>query len=331
MSSLIAAGITAAAGLGSSAINAGMQARTNAMNKQQADEAYRRQVEAIKEQNIYNSPAMQVARMKAAGLNPSLAYGADGALVGEQTDLPAYSPIPAESPNIGSLGNVASSAIAAGLSVREQENRNDLAIAEITTKDAQTFAYLMQGHLSSAQEHEVLSLLGYRIDNLESSTDLNNAQIERFAKLNEVSDEEMKEIRSRIGLNDEQVKTLASQYKLNQAQVYRIFQSLPHELNLMDAQAAFAFVQSDVGRATIEKIAADIYDMDFYHQLNSQKFIWDKDKFKTELDYKMQLFEFDKHRWKSDYRQRFMLGVSDNVSKVSGTIVGAAIMKGLVP
>lgn len=323
MSGLIAAGITAASGLIGSAINAGMQARTNAMNKQQADEAYRRQLEAIKEQNIYNSPSMQVARMKAAGLNPSLAYGADGALTGEQTDIPAYSPIPSESPNVGNLGNVAASAIQAGIDVREQENRNNLAVAEITVKDSQTFAYLMQGHLSRAQVEETLSLLGYKISEIESRVrknysdiEMNDAEIERLSKLNEVSDEEKKEIQSRVRLNEQQIKTLASQYDLNEAQAYRILQMLPHEIALSDSQTAFNYVQSNEGNKRIEYIAQEIGDMSFYRELSSKKLDWEREKFVAELKVK-----------RTEYYKDVGIHLMDNIGRISGFVVGASGMR----
>ena len=83
--------------IGTSVINAASQARTNAINRAQAEDAWRKEMTATREMNVYNSPSMQVARLRAAGLSPTLAYGANGEAVGNQSTIPAFNPIPAKS------------------------------------------------------------------------------------------------------------------------------------------------------------------------------------------------------------------------------------------
>lgn len=73
------AAITAGAGLLSSYINYRAQKKLNAQtytyNKELAQDAFRRNVQMWNMQNAYNTPAAQMARLVAAGLNPNLIYG----------------------------------------------------------------------------------------------------------------------------------------------------------------------------------------------------------------------------------------------------------------
>lgn len=64
--------------------------KTIAANLQQADLAYQRQVQMWNMQNEYNSPEAQMARFKAAGLNPNLIYGQGSA--GNASSFPQYQP-----------------------------------------------------------------------------------------------------------------------------------------------------------------------------------------------------------------------------------------------
>lgn len=75
----IAAAVAGGAGLASSAINALSTARQNRLNRQWTEERYNiEKADALSfwnTQNEYNSPAAQMQRLKAAGLNPNLVYG----------------------------------------------------------------------------------------------------------------------------------------------------------------------------------------------------------------------------------------------------------------
>jgi len=81
-SPLVVAGIAAGAQLAGSGINAASQGNQNRKNRKFAEHMYEKQrTDALTDQqfqNEYNSPAAQMARLKAAGLNPNLVYG-DGA------------------------------------------------------------------------------------------------------------------------------------------------------------------------------------------------------------------------------------------------------------
>lgn len=69
----------AAIGAASSGVNALTQGRQNRKQRKwaskEAEKAYQRNIELWNMQNEYNAPEAQMARLKAAGLNPNLVYG----------------------------------------------------------------------------------------------------------------------------------------------------------------------------------------------------------------------------------------------------------------
>ncbi len=77
---LLAAGIgAAAASIFGSVLNAQSQQRANAMNMKIAKYQNAWNLEQWNRENEYNLPTAQMARLKAAGLNPNLVYGSGGA------------------------------------------------------------------------------------------------------------------------------------------------------------------------------------------------------------------------------------------------------------
>lgn len=307
--------ITAVGGLASAGLNALSQARTNAVNRQQAEYAFRQQQAAIDRMNEYNSPSQQVLRMKAAGLNPSLAYGADGAMVGNQSDVPAYNPIPSEAPNIGNIGSTLADSIRTGIEVKDLERRNALAVAEIALKDAQSFQSVMNGNLSDAQRQEILTMMGYKIENLESATQLNwDNVLKARAEVAKIVDER-KEIQSRCKLNEQQIKTLAAQAHLSATQAYAILQRLPYELLQMDADTALSWVQSDVGRATFDKINREISHIGFVEWANNRDFDFNKESTVAGLEMR-----------KYESKVNTMNHVMDNMTRIISFGIGANAM-----
>lgn len=59
------------------------------VNQQLAEYSFNKNQDAIQAQNQYNSPAQQIARYQAAGLNPALMYG-PGASAGDQSSVARY-------------------------------------------------------------------------------------------------------------------------------------------------------------------------------------------------------------------------------------------------
>lgn len=66
--------------------------KTNQANRDLSELGYQHDVDMWNRQNEYNSPAAQMARLKAAGLNPNLIYGSGaGGAAGNSSQLPHYS------------------------------------------------------------------------------------------------------------------------------------------------------------------------------------------------------------------------------------------------
>ena len=278
-----AAIVTGIGALASSGINAAMQARTNAQNRRQAEEAFLKEQLAVRQQNEYNSPAQQVLRMKAAGLNPALAYGADGAMVGNQSDVPSYQPIPSESPGIGQLGSSLADAVRTGIEVRDLKIRQDMAVSEMAVNDWQNFLAFTAGQLNTSQTTRTLELLGYEKDEIESRINLNEIDFDKAKEEIENLKAERSEIRSRIGVNEEQVKAIAAQTKLSVTQVYAIMARLPHDIAQMDAQAAFAWAQEAVGREEVKRIARETAHIGYIESADRRDFDFTKNKTVAEL------------------------------------------------
>lgn len=138
------------AALGAAGIQAGSQAAqgrkerqhdvdmanlTLEQNLELADYEYQQQLEMWNRANEYNSPAQQMARLKAAGLNPNLVYG-KGAQQNMASELPKYQAPTADFQNVasgvkaGEIGDRLTGGALGLLSqyyqVRSQAQQNDL-------------------------------------------------------------------------------------------------------------------------------------------------------------------------------------------------------------
>lgn len=308
--------ITALGGVASAGLNALSQHRTNAANRAQADYAFQQQQRAIQRMNEYNSPSQSVVRMLSAGLNPSLVYGADGSMVGNQSEVPAYNAIPAEAPSVGNLGSAMSDAIRTGIDVKDLEIRKDLAVAEIALKDSQSFLAVTSGELNQSQKQEILSLLGYKIENLESQTQLNWEGVLKTRQ--EISNlkAQKNEILSRIGLNEEQMKLLSAQTGLTEMQCYRLAQLLPHEIMNMDAETALATMNASLSQEEALKLDRDIMHINFIERLEGQKFDFEKGS-----------WEVEQIKWEKDYRANRVENFVDNLTKIYTFGVGASALR----
>ncbi|UPW40833.1 DNA pilot protein [Sigmofec virus UA08Rod_6554] len=94
LGSLIGAGVSALGGLFSSGTsyrqNKKLLAQQNQYNIDMANLAYGRDLDMWNRQNVYNSPKEQMARLKAAGLNPNLMYGSGSAATGNASSSPSF-------------------------------------------------------------------------------------------------------------------------------------------------------------------------------------------------------------------------------------------------
>lgn len=299
----------------SGAINMYSQHRANAVNREASREAFERQRDAVQRQNEYNSPSMQVARMMAAGLSPSLAYGASGDVVGNQTEVPEYSPIPAEVGQVGDFGAAFREGVGTEMDIRKQMMSEDLAVAEIASRDAQTFLAYTQGYLNEAQEKRTLELLGYEIESYEAENTLTWDRVLNIREQTENLKFERSEIQSRTNLNEAQISELAARVGVEEAEAYAILAKLPHEIFQMDANAAYSYAASAECREKIVNLANERFDMAFYRNMADRKFDFEKQSWKNEQD-----------KWIAEYKQSRADHFADNVTKILTVGLGAAAM-----
>ncbi|UPW41452.1 DNA pilot protein [Dipodfec virus UA23Rod_1363] len=94
VASLIGSGISSLGGLFSSGLSYRSQKKLlrqqNEYNLDMANFAYDRDLDMWNRQNVYNSPSEQMARLKAAGLNPNLMYGSGSASSGNAGSAPSF-------------------------------------------------------------------------------------------------------------------------------------------------------------------------------------------------------------------------------------------------
>lgn len=136
---LLLAGISAATGIGQTMLNNGA---TRAANNRAFDNSvamYERQrKDSLTDrafENEYNSPAQQMARLKAAGLNPNLAYG-NGAVQSTSVSTPKTT---MSTPDVKAMQyqNVAADSIQTYLQAKFQDAQIDKIIQDTKTSQSQ--------------------------------------------------------------------------------------------------------------------------------------------------------------------------------------------------
>lgn len=229
---LIASGISAGGNLFS-------QIHTNTANRRSEQDARAFNERQMRLMNEYNSPFQQVQRLRAAGLNPALAYGADGAVTGSQSSPVTGNPVVNSAPQVDYSG-----VIQAALSVREQQNRNNMADAELALKNAYTLTetfkqqkYDADTELGRENLRQLELMLNPRLDKIRSEIDLNEELKRTNQTLQHVNE-------TRCKLNEAQTKLVQVNEKI-------ALETLPYTIKHLNAETAMLYMQS-------EKFANDI-------------------------------------------------------------------------
>lgn len=192
--------ITAGSSIISSLVNRGA-------NKSLSNNAYRQNMQMWREQNAYNSPVAQVARLRAAGLNPALAYGGNGEVVGNSGEAPAldYGGVynqPLVSPNAVMQGIEAAGDVTQMALSRSQKDLNDArtitelregVLKGIDIKYADETAKAALANVRARTDNVVMDTerLDKTIDNIIATKNLTGEQIKQLEFLNEWTDRTM--------------------------------------------------------------------------------------------------------------------------------------------
>lgn len=147
--------------------NAQQQEKQNQFAEQQATTAYNRQVQFWNLQNAYNDPSQQIARMRNAGINPTLAYS-QGGLNNVGAATPAVNQGSTNAPVSGSYSGSASPA-----SMSEATNSivNGInATKDLEVKDSQIVANQAAAGAAAAKAREDnASARGKELENIINS------------------------------------------------------------------------------------------------------------------------------------------------------------------
>lgn len=225
-------------------------------------------------ENAYNSPAAQMARYKAAGLNSDLIYG--------QQNLAAASPemtagdgsLPTDVSNLANKQTIGESVMQAA-STRLTNAQAKLAESQANKTDVETTGQGYQNDIlkSDAAFRDALNSGAVDLNNMslkvsEKGMQLTDAQIGKLRKECDQIDQNIEqsraavdEIRQKISnlktdqainrlrylmdakLNEATIKKLASECNLNYIQAKSIIQKLPHEI--ANIQAATSKTRAD--------------------------------------------------------------------------------------
>lgn len=231
---LIGGAMSAATALGGTAMRNSAQRRENQL-------AFEREKQQIKEQNAYNTPSAQMARMAAAGLNPNLMY--QQGEQGLQTDSAHYTPAELES-GVEPLGNIGSQVITDLVGIKDMENKTALAESQVLLNSSTAGFNIANTHFTKIQGKKVIELLGMEKEIMRTQAELNAAQ-------KAVAEETVDKVRAdkqasmaRAGLDAAQ----ASKISTEEAQIIALFPS----------KEAFLKADTEARRAMAAQAAAQI-------------------------------------------------------------------------
>lgn len=275
------------------------QHMANKRNKQESELAYRRQQQQIAQQNQYNSPAEQVSRLRAAGLNPNNAYGAEGSTVGNQESAAEYEPTqysPVVNPGTGQ----ASEMINALVGLREQRNKDALAIAEQALKSGQTFQAVMSGELSAMEKRQISELLDLQKTDYQVRIAKNEQDIEESIKRCQNINQQIDESKKRMKLTDKEIQELDSIITLNGIKGSEILALLPARVRNMDADTFLKYIQADEGKVMLKNIEEQTVNLGFYRYMERQKFALENSKF----DFNVTTWNKGLEQWRIEQRNQ---------------------------
>ncbi len=272
-------------------------------NKYFQERQYQQQQEAVNAANEYNTPANQMARLQAAGINPFTAWSNGQGSSGTQPSVPSGSSgsvglgsvgLPsAISPNFQLSQSFSSFANAFKALAEAKKTGVDTSLLEETFDDmvkkiksetiqSEALAVIQQIEASVKNEKEgaIIKNLLKDLDKKQSEIDLNmlkglteNEQQEYISKQKDKLDEEIKEIISRTNLNHQQSALL---YKFAELRQQAEIDEIRSRIHLNNASATNQLTQAEDSRATrqarINNLKADSRLKDSLSQLNEREF-----------------------------------------------------------
>lgn len=164
---VVAAGLTAAAGIGSNVAqtiaNSNLNKKNRAWQEKMFDQQYQRNVELWKMQNAYNTPAEQVKRLRQAGLNPNLLYGNGSAATGNAGEISAAD-VPSTPTSVPYDFSQASNGLASGIAMYQNWRMNELNMEKVRSQTENINANTIYQQSMSRGQDTKNKLLGVDLD-----------------------------------------------------------------------------------------------------------------------------------------------------------------------
>lgn len=273
--SVLAAALGGAATIGATMIN-------RAADKKLSQEQFKVNQEQWNLQNQYNSPSQQVARLKAAGLNPAIAYGGNSSVTGNSDPAPNldYGDVIASSPVIDPT--VASNVFSQLANVT----------ADVDLKRAQTENYQANTartkKLTNAEYDQLTSVTRYnealtdvavkQLDELQNKIQLLDLDIDEKKMLNEILEnskdarikaytlendltaENIKNVNKQTSVYEETINNLIADTKLKVSQKAVADEqkyNVKQQTYLFQSQMRVLAEQAKVFKQEVKKISAD--------------------------------------------------------------------------
>lgn len=284
--SLIGAGI-------SSIFNLGSSIYTNWQNKKFADIQYERQKRDIAAQNAYNSPAAQVVRLRAAGINPAMAFqNGISASAGEQSAIASYQRPEYSVPTLDSQA-----VVSAFTDVGRLENERKSTAASVLKMEKETKTLVQDLDFKIRNQPQLLRQAEIAIEQGEANVDKTRA--------------EYKKVVADTALANINVDKVAQDMGINAVGLMRTIMMLPREMLNMDADTALKYSQSEKNR----------WDMVMAYANLVAAFR------KQNLDYSLGMTSIAATLSGQDVQQTGnVLGLVESILSVAGTIIGASII-----
>lgn len=229
--SAIAAGANAAVQLGSSM-------KSLRKNKKFAEYQHELNMKAWREQAAYNTPEMQMRRLRAAGLNPNLAYG-NGTIANTQDTPPPQYQAPTANFTPGNFD--LQRPIELGLQALFQKSQIRQIEQSVATGKAQESLLAAETAVKLIEESQKMFDLGVSKELRKTTIDTAKAQLGEILKGIEKSDSEIMRNVSQTALNYSNSGYMIAKTREADAMADRIVQMTPREIDNLRSQTALNY------------------------------------------------------------------------------------------
>lgn len=301
-------------------------------------------LEQWERENFYNSPISQMARLRAAGLNPDLMYG-QGTTGNSFSSPQMTSGAPSEPQDMSAMLSERSfgQTIQQMIDKEQQRRMNEAQIEAIRAtareKNTNADATELESAIAQAREGRDAELFGFTLRNTRLLGDKTEAEIKSIFQGIEVQKKTIEEISSNIEKNQAYVKDLDHQQKMRVKEDYRRDLETKSLLDLNDAsirkiaaeekldmqklkEAIEVFPLVKAGMEDENKIRSREYDLLNVHYESAKQ-----DVERSELDFENEKQRTDwlrnQNGWSKVLRRTY------EVTSTLGAVFGASVSKSL--